>query len=560
MTTAKEAIAEWGRRQTDRVVFMTHWQECANYIQPERNDYLTQKMPGQKRMTFVYDGTPIWANEQFASGMHSLLTSTTLPWFFLKTESDRLNQIDRVRAWLELASANMYGIFNGPKHNFASQSHELYLDLGNIGTASMAVLESKRSGILFSTRHMKECCIAENEEDRIDSNIRQWTWTAKQAVQQWGRKAGEKVAAAYDKTPDMNFEFLHYVGPRKDRDPQRSDKRNKPYESLYISMADQTEIDDGGFDEFPYLVPRLSKCTGEIYGRGRGMTALPDVKMLNEMKKTVLKSAQKIVDPPLMVPDDGFLVPIKTVPGSFNYYRANSNATIKPIDTHGQVQLGVELLGGIQQQIIKTFYVDWLIMPSDLHDPASSGKGVTATYVLQQRDEKMRLLSPMLARLQSEFLGPLIDRVFNIMWRQSKALQFGPGSPFPPPPPELSGQALRVEYVSPIALAQKSTQMDGITRLMQIQTQLQQMNPQTPMYLDGEAILRIASKDYYAPVGAIKSPEVLQQEAQAKQEAEAAMQNHEALANLAGAAKDGSAAVKNLAGAQPANDQTQEAA
>src|SRR5690242_15845561 len=112
---------------------------------------------------------------------------------------------------------------------------------------------------------------------------------------------------------------------------------NKPFESVYVSVAG-TLIDVGGFDEVPYLVPRFSKVTGEIYGLGPGMTCLPDVKMLNEMAKTVVKAAQKIVDPPLQLPDSGFLVPIKTTPGSLN---------------------------SLRQQIIRAFYVEWLLMPSE---------------------------------------------------------------------------------------------------------------------------------------------------------------------------------------------------
>lgn len=563
---ANSVIADWDRGSQDRMVFMTHWQECANYHLPNRNDYIVEKAPGQKRMTVVFDASPIWALDQLSSGLHSLLTSTTLPWFYLWPDSESLMQIDRVRAWLEVVSAVMYGLFNGPRHNFASQSHELYLDLGNIGTSCMSVLESERSGVLFSTRHMKECVIAENEEDRIDQNIRQWTWTAKQAVQCWGKAAGAKVVQAYEKNANQRFRFLHAVRPRKDRDPQRADKANMAWESVYISLEDKAEIAVGGFPEFPYLIPRLEKCTGEVYGRGRGMVALPDSKMLNEAKKMMIKSAQKIVDPPLQVPDAGFLMQIKTVPASINYYRAGTQDRIEPIKTGGDVGIGIELVNAIQQQIMRAFYVDWLIMPSDLKDPASSGKGVTATYVLQQRDEKMRLLSPMLARLQSEFLGPLIDRVFAILWRKSKMLRFGPGSPFPPPPPELSGVPLRVEYVSPIALAQKSSQMDGVTRLLQIQQELKTIDPTSPMIVDGEYILRLAQRDWYAPVKTLKSPEQLQQEAQARAEAEQQQMQNETAESIAGAAKDGSGAIKNLAAlrgtraGQPPQQQLREAA
>jgi hypothetical protein len=110
---------------------------------------------------------------------------------------------------------------------------------------------------------------------------------------------------------------------------------------------------------------------------------------------------------------------------------------------------------------------------------------------------------------------------------------------------------LRVEYVSPIALAQKSSQMDGVTRLMQIQTALKQMDPQSATVLDGEYILRLAQKDFYAPVKTLKSPEQLQQEAEAAQQALAQQQQGENIASIAGAAKDGAGALKNIAQAVP---------
>ncbi|HWK44917.1 MAG TPA: portal protein [Stellaceae bacterium] len=546
---AKDIIQTWERLDGDRGTWKSHWQEIGNYMLPNRNDYITRRTPGQKRTQYIFDSTPLVALEQFAAGMHGLLTSPSLQWFAMKAEDDGLNTRDDVRAWLDDATKTMYGIFNGPGHNFASQSHELYLDIGSVGTAVMAVLESKRKGMLFSTRHLKECVIAENEEDRVDTLVRKWHYTAKQAVEAWGSAAGEKVLKAYDEKPDTSFEFMHSVRPRRDRNPERRDAKHKAFESCYISVADGAVIQESGFDEFPYLVPRFSKATGEIYGRGPGSLVLADVKMLNEMRKTILKGAQKVIDPPLMVPDDGFMTPIKTVPGSLNYYRAGSNDRIEPVETKGQVQLGIDMLGGLQQQIKQGFYVEWLMMPSDPNDPSAAGKGITATYVLQQRDEKMRLLSPMLARLQAEFLGPLIDRVFAILWRQSVRLGFGPGSPFLPPPAALSGVNLRVEYVSPVALAQKSSQMDAVGRLLQLVQAVMQVDPNAAMVLDTEAMLRLAANDLNTPAAILKSPERLAQDKAAKQQADEAMQQHMQLESLAKTAKDGSAAMQNMASA-----------
>jgi len=545
---AMRSIKRWEMRKGERGTFESHWQEIANLMQPDRADYLVKRSPGMKRMESVFDSTPIWAIEMLASGLHSLLVSPYLRWFTLQTESNGLNRQDSVLLWLEAASDAMYSIFNSARHNFAAQSYELFVDQAGPGTACMGVLESPRSGILFSTRPLQEVVIGENEEDRVDSVTRQWTYTAGQAWDAWGKAAGPSVEKAMaDGKEDAPFTFLHDVGPRRDRDPQRRDRKNKPFQSLYVSLDDGTVIgDEGGFDEFPFLVPRFRKNASETWGRSPSTTALPDVKMLNELMRMVLKGAQKLIDPPLQMPDAGFLMPIKTYPGSLNYYRAGSRDRIEPIETKGQPQLGLDMIQALRQQILKTFYVEWLVMPSDMTDPASSGKGVTATWVLQQRDEKMRMLSPMLARQQLEFLGPLIDRVFAILWRKSIALRFGPGSPFPPPPPELSGVPLRVEYVSPIAVAQKTSEMDSTNRLIQLATSLVPICPQVGGLLDSEAILRTGGRILNAPPALIKSPEQIQQETQAAAQAQAQMNAHAQVANLAGAAQDATGALKNL--------------
>lgn len=565
---AKAVVRDWGRLDGDRRNFMVHWQDVANYILPDRNDYIVDKPPGIKRMTYIYDATPCFALDMNSAGMHSLLTSNTLQWFILWTENDRINQDPDVHAWLEAAALAMYRVFNSSRMNFAAASHELYLDLGSIGTACMNILEHWDGDILFDTRHMKEVVIGLDEKGRVARVIRKWMWTARQAVDEWGldeqgqplagdalrNRLGEQVAKAWVEDPDgRRFEFAHDVKPRAKRDPQRSDKRNKPFESIYVAVDDKHTVAEGGFDQFPYVVPRATKLTSENYGRGRGMIMLPDVKMLNEIVKTTLKGAQKVVDPPLQAPDEGFLVPIKTLPGSMNYYRANSQGRIEPIKTEGQTQLGIEIINSYRQQIMRGFYVDQMMMPTDLNDPASSGKGVTATYTSTWLQQVMRMLSPQLARSQSEFTGPSIDLVFPILWRQSQARGFnqdparGKLAPFPPPPALLRGQRLRVEYVSPIALAQKSAQMDAVAQVVQMQAQLRQMDPNGQLIIDKEMCMRITARDRNAPAGLLRSPKVLADERQQQAEQQQAMQQHEAAANLAGAAKDGTEALGNLA-------------
>lgn len=558
-TLATEIIKDWEALKGDRLSFDYHWQEVSNFVVPDRNDYIVERAAGQKRMQRVYDATPIWANQQFAAGLHSLLTSPTLPWFSLVSNDDRLNNIYRVRQWLQQATVVMYSVFNSTRNNFATMSGEAYIDVGSIGQAAMFILSGRKNKTLFSTRSMKECVLAQNDEDETDKVIRNWKWTARQALAAWGAAAGDKVGKAKD---GDKFSFIHAIRPRQKRDPQRSDNKNMPWESVYVNVDEGTVISESGFRDFPCVSPGFSRLTGEPYARGPGMYALPDIKMLNELAKIVVKAAQKVIDPPLMVPDGGFLSGIKTVPGSFNFYRAGTRDKIEPIRTEGDIKIGLELLNGLREQIKRGFYVDLLRLPVDPEDPASSGKGSTATYWSLYRSKEFLALSPMLSRMQKEFAGPAIDIVFNKLWRQSQAMKFAPGSPFPMPPDELNGVPLEVEYLSPIAVAQKTSELDAVGRLMAMQEQLARINPKATPIIDDEGIMRGTADDLNAPYWVLKSPEVMAQQRQLAAQAQDTLNQNQNAANMAGAAKDGAAAVKSLSEARAAGggQQLQEAA
>jgi len=74
---------------------------------------------------------------------------------------------------------------------------------------------------------------------------------------------------------------------------------------------------------------------------GMGWNALPDTKMLNTMERTGIRAWQKATDPPLVLPDEGMSLPVKTGPGGVTY---NSNwdkqgADAKPLYGTGQFQM-----------------------------------------------------------------------------------------------------------------------------------------------------------------------------------------------------------------------------
>ena len=285
----KGLLSRFEKLEGQRQNWETHWQEVADYMQPRKADVTKQRARGDKRMEQVFDSSPIQAVELLAASLHGMLTNPSTPWFTLRFKDEEIDNNDEAKLWLESSTDAMYTAFN--RSNFQQEIFELYHDLITFGTAAMFIEEDNDDIIKFSTRHINEVFIAENDKGRIDTIYRKFKISARAAIQKFGDTVSSDVQTKAKKDPYEEIEILHAVYPRADFNPNKKDKKNMPFESVYIEFKNGNELSVSGFREFPFVVPRYLKASNEIYGRSPAMTALPDVKMLNEMSKTTIKAA-----------------------------------------------------------------------------------------------------------------------------------------------------------------------------------------------------------------------------------------------------------------------------
>ena len=507
------------------------WQDCGEYVNPNRGDFSTIRYRGDtSRYDNIFDTTAPLANENLASGLQGFLTSPSQRWFSLSTYDDAINEQHNVKEWLNLCTNILYDrVFNIPDSNFNSQAHELYLDLGSFGTAVMMVQDTPGAGITFRTFHLADCFIQENDQGFVDTLYRKYKRTGRQLIERFGEAVPEKIIKISQKDPYREFEVIHAVEPSESYGEPIKKPTKKAFKSCYILLEEKTLLEEGGFDEFPYMVPRWSKVAGEIYGRSPSMTSLPDIKMVNAMMKTIIKAAQKLTDPPLLVPDDGFILPVRTVPGGLNFYRSGTQDRIEPLETKGRPDIGFDLLNNRREHIRAAFHVDWMQMPDQKGSP-----NMTATEVVARQEEKMRLMGPMIGRLQVEFLGPLIDRVFRIMLRKKQ---------IPEAPGILEGQEMKILYTSPLARAQKSGQLMTITRLFESMVPLFQAKPDLLDNMNTDETFRYFHHLLDAPAKILNTKEKVEEERQQRQQQQEEMMQAEQ-------AKMESESAKNISEAQ----------
>ena len=506
----KALMKRFDRLSSQRQNWETHWQEVADYMMPRKADVTKTRSKGDKRTELIFDSSPLQAVELLAASLHGMLTNPSTPWFSLRFKEEDMEFEDEAKEWLESATDTMYTAFN--RSNFQQEIFELYHDLITFGTAAMFIEEDEDDILKFSTRHINEMYISENDKGRIDTIFRKFKLSARAAIQKFGSNVDFEVIAKKD--PYEEVEIIHAVYPRSDFDVRKQDQKNMPFESVYMSEKGE-ELSVSGYREFPFVVPRYLKASHEIYGRSPAMTALPDVKMLNEMSKTTIKAAQKQVDPPLLVPDDGFLLPVRTVPGGLNFYRSGTRDRIEPLNIGANNPLGLNMEEQRRNSIRNSFYVNQLMM--------QQGPQMTATEVIQRNEEKMRLLGPVLGRLQSELLKPLIDRAFNILLRKNM---------FRPAPEFLAGKDVEIEYVSPLAKAQKSTELQSIMRGIEIMGSLANVAPVFD-YVNFDKLVKHLMDIVGVPQKVLKPQSQVNAERQAKEQQQQQMQDMQALQQVA---------------------------
>lgn len=490
-------------RKTTRSNWEGLWQECYDYIIPEKANVTKKLNPGQRTGIEVYDDTAINSNMMLASALSEMLTNTTTRFFDMIMNDPKLNEDDEVKGWLQDTSARMFTVLNNS--NYHQEMHSIYLDLGCIGTGALYIGEHEENVVHFSARPIKEIYPDENNLGVIDKVDRVFEWTPRQIVQEFGEKnLPQFVVDAYQKGVDEKWKIVHSVLPTKEIDPEGGSKHE--YKSFYWLEDKMVLLSEGGFFEFPYAIPRWSKVTGEVYGRGPGMNTLPSIKQLNAMTKTTIRGAQKTVDPPLMVANDGVIGQVNLTPSGMTVVdmTAMDGVPIKPLITDARIDFGMQLIENVQNKVKAGFHIDQLSL--------GRGPQMTATEVEKRVEEQARTMGSMLARQQPENLRVTLVRLFGIMMRKEKLA---------PPPKQIAGKEWDVRYTSMIARVQRMNETQNITRAINTVAPIVNVDPKTMDNLNTDKSFRFIMDTCGVPASLMNSTRDLEAKREDRRKAEA---------------------------------------
>lgn len=543
---AKKLLQRWGELKTLRSPWEYYWQEVNDLVRPNTQAFQQSYTQGAPRTRKIFEGTAMLACAECAAGIQGMTCNAQERWFNVTAYDKQLVEDDDALLWMEIVSDIIYMHLSFPKSGFNTSISEVLQDEVAYGTGCIYSYWKDEAGQMrFRTFPLASCYIAEDEDGNVDTLFRTEKFTCRQAEQKWGEgNLPKRIYEQCKEKPDTTFTFMHCVYPRTDRNPGLPDNMNMAWVSEWMWIGDspnqtgavisQTSADgepviveEGGYNEFCYQVPRWKKISGETYGRSPAQDAMPDIKTIQSMTRITLIAAEKVIDPPILIPDDGFVSPFKTVPGSLIKYEASlANGDIRnmvvPLETRGNIGIGTDLIERYSDRIERAFHVDQF-------RAARKKERQSVPEIQDDRGQQMQMLAPILARQEPELFGPLVMRVWRCLKRAGQ---------IPPAPRSMLGAQLHLEFTSQAARAQMFGKAAVIPQFLQALTPLAQVNQAVMDVIDTDESARQLAEAMDITRKVIRSKRDIGQIRQKRQQDQDAQQAAANGAQMASAAKD----------------------
>lgn len=446
----------WGMLKTERATWMPHWKELSDYIMPRSGRFfIADRDRGQKRHNNIYDSTGTRAARVLGAGLMGGATSPARPWFRYGTSDPELAESPAVKAWLKIATDLTLDVFAKSNTYRTLQGH--YEELGVFGTSASVFMDDFKNVISHYPSTVGEFAISTTYKGDVNTFAREFQKPVSMVVEEFGyENCSKTVQNMHDRNNlDAWVTLIHMIEPRVDREPGKLDAKNMAFKSCYFELGRDNDkyLREGGTKTFRALCPRWGVSGGDIYGNGPGMEALGDIKQLQHEQLRKAEAIDFQTKPPLQYPSSLKNMDVNRMPGGGAYVDMSNPGS--KIQTMFDVKLDLSALlmdiQDVRERIKSAFYTDlFLMLANDQGDK-------TATEVAELHEEKLLMLGPVLERLHNELYSPLIDMTFQ------RILEAGM---LPPPPPELHGQELNVEFISMLAQAQRAVSTNSVDRFV----------------------------------------------------------------------------------------------
>lgn len=523
----------------------SEWQSIADHFVP-RKDFSCAQRTGDLRRRRLTSSTPAVALRNSAAMLVSYLIDPTQPFITPNAEGSLIaaGRLARMGAEATDFLDNMgWGIFDRmmrPRSGFLTSAARLSIELWAFGTGVQWIGHKRGFGPVYLTRPLRSSWIASNGDGIVDTVYYQFTmplWRVLETFENARYVDKWRDAASDEGKMGQPITILHAVEPRRGGE-KGGPKERKPFSERYVALEEKAVLQEGGYDSFPYAVPRLEVEDGSDYGTGRCWYALPDAIGLSVLQQGVENTVDLKVTPPVMMPKRMFGKPLDRRPGAVNLYDSgqlgfmSAKDAFQKLDMGGDVGVGLSYHDRLNQNVDAAMLVDWMRL-------RETGN-VTAEEIVERRNLRVGIMSAHVPGIDRDWMGVVADRSAEIMMAEGDLGD---------PPSDLSGANVDWDYAGPLARAQRQRQAEAFDRMFERAMKARELDPAAPYVLNVMEGLRACAEAEGLPVGTLRPRgEVAELVAAEQERAEQAAQM-EQMQQGATALRDGAQGVASLAGA-----------
>jgi len=509
---ASSLIAMYKREKSssERTNFENLYESAAEFCNPSSDNIQSKRAKGQRDDVQRITDIGIKARRMFTAGMMSHLFPQGQNWIrVVAQDRDLLKNDNVVRA---LSSTTKKFVRAIEDSNFYEEMGQCVDHCGYIGTTALYCEPSTTRMLNFRSHYINQFYFCENYLGEIDTVIREFKLTARQAFQQFGDSCPQDIQdlAVNPRTSTKEYTFIHIVMPRDSYKVDSTDKAEKKIASYYISVQHQEIVMESGFDEMPYSVGRFYKTNYEKYGRSPALEVFSTLPLINRMEVSRIRGAERVSNPPWLAPNDGSVRRISNDQGSIIYWNAGNPLSkpeqLRPMDN---IVVNDAMIEKKEQEILDAFYVP-------LFNPLMNKQNMTAFESAERLNLSLQFLTPAVNRLNKYFVTPILERAFGIMLRNGMFPELEIE--------ELSGAKLEFDLVGKASIASRQIELFGTMTAMSQMMQIAQYKPEILDNVNADKTARFIQEVNMVPVDLQLSEEEVAGIREAREEAALAQQ------------------------------------
>lgn len=441
---AKDIIRIGDKAFSNKQTVDSLWQEIALNFYPERADFTETNDIGEEYADHLFSSFPILARRELGNLFAANLRPRTSKWFSIHVHDDELDEGIEERKYLDYLTDIQWRKMYDPASKMVKATKEADQDFAAFGNAVIGTTPNvDGTGLLFVDYHLRDNAWAQNAEETIDCNHRNWNPTARQLVHLFPDTVSKDVKKAYEKEPEKKFLCRHVAMPSRLYDYKNKNGKKFPFTSLFVERDSETTLEEVGLTYFPYVIPRWQTVSGSQYGRSMATSiALPDGRTTQVVLRVLREAGEKYVDPPMIAVMDAIRSDLSLFAGGVTTadidYDERLGDVLRPISQdRGGMPIGFEIANALKEDITAAFFLDKIQLPE-------TNTEMTAFEVRRRIEQHVRSAAPLFEPIESDYNQPLLENAFQI-------LQTGGAFGDPERMPEsLRGQELRYTFRSPI--------------------------------------------------------------------------------------------------------------